>query len=122
MANDFFEKNIWPVWKKCVLLHPFLREKATTKTQRLSYGVTVAHLTLDQLVLVRIQVGQQEDTPKQGVFFLVTNTDYHRSNTVYKGCIRDYVRGFNPCLLQQIDTLVAEDYLCLGIALHVDAT
>ena len=38
---------------------------------KLSYGVTVAHLTLDQLVLVRIQVGQQRH-PKSGCLFFIT--------------------------------------------------
>ena len=56
-------KKIWSVSEKYVLLQPLLREKKgvrlaqynshfqlATVNRKLSYGVTVAHLTLDQLV------------------------------------------------------------------------
>ena len=58
-----------------VLLHPLSERESQfgiheirNSELTMSYGVTVAHLTLDQLVLVRIQVGQQK-RPNVGRFF-----------------------------------------------------
>ena len=43
----------------------------------------VAHLTLDQLVLVRIQVGQQR-APQQGCFFVAIKTDTQSTKPAFR--------------------------------------